>query len=183
LVILKKPFDNIEVLQLAHAMTKKWNVTRQAANRFEDLDRLVCERTAELENLNRTLANEIAEREQAEAALRVSEERLARAFDACPLPTAILHVSDQRIVQVNAALVSAIGKSAEQLAGASFWDACFDLPENFVRATGARLCLGEAIRRHECDLSLQLAIDAADYFGWSRSHFIRALMCWPSSRT
>src|SRR6185436_2703201 len=29
LVILKKPFDNIEVLQLAHALTKKWQVTGQ----------------------------------------------------------------------------------------------------------------------------------------------------------
>ena len=30
LLILKKPFDNIEVTQLAHALTRKWTVTRQA---------------------------------------------------------------------------------------------------------------------------------------------------------
>jgi two-component system cell cycle sensor histidine kinase/response regulator CckA len=151
LVILKKPFDNIEVLQLAHAMTKKWNVTQQATAKFEDLDRLVRERTVELETLNRALAGEIAEREQAEAALRVSEERLARAFDACPLPTAILQVSDQRIVQVNSALVAAIGKSADAIVGAPFWSSCFEIPDEFARATGARLCRGEAIRRHECE--------------------------------
>jgi CheY-like chemotaxis protein len=60
LVILKKPFDNIEVLQLAHAMTKKWRVTRVASARFDDLDRLVRTRTAELELLNGKLAKEIA---------------------------------------------------------------------------------------------------------------------------
>jgi CheY-like chemotaxis protein len=84
LVILKKPFDNIEVLQLAHAMTKKWRVTRVASARFDDLDRLVRTRTAELELLNGKLAKEIGDREEAQAALRLSEERLARAFDACP---------------------------------------------------------------------------------------------------
>ena len=30
LLILKKPFDNIEVLQLAHALTNKWEMGRQA---------------------------------------------------------------------------------------------------------------------------------------------------------
>src|SRR5689334_9325251 len=31
LVILKKPFDNVEVLQLAHTLTRKWALTRQAS--------------------------------------------------------------------------------------------------------------------------------------------------------
>lgn len=31
LVILKKPFDNIELLQLAHALTRKWELSRPAA--------------------------------------------------------------------------------------------------------------------------------------------------------
>ena len=29
ILILKKPFDNVEVLQLAHALTRKWELTRQ----------------------------------------------------------------------------------------------------------------------------------------------------------
>ena len=31
LLVLKKPFDNIEVQQLAHALTKKWLLNQQAA--------------------------------------------------------------------------------------------------------------------------------------------------------
>ena len=41
LVILKKPFDNIEALQLAHALTKKWHVTAEAQLHVETLDRIV----------------------------------------------------------------------------------------------------------------------------------------------
>ena len=41
LVILKKPFDNVEVLQLAHTLTKKWSLTRQANTRMAELDEIV----------------------------------------------------------------------------------------------------------------------------------------------
>jgi two-component system, NtrC family, sensor kinase len=48
LLILKKPFETIEVLQIAHALTQKWILGRQAKLRMDDLDRMVHERTAEL---------------------------------------------------------------------------------------------------------------------------------------
>jgi len=38
LLILKKPFDNIEVIQLAHALTHKWLLSRQAVAKMADLD-------------------------------------------------------------------------------------------------------------------------------------------------
>ncbi|HEX5221376.1 MAG TPA: response regulator [Verrucomicrobiae bacterium] len=37
LLILKKPFDNVEVQQLAHALTKKWYLNRQAALQMAEL--------------------------------------------------------------------------------------------------------------------------------------------------
>ncbi|MBS1854905.1 MAG: PAS domain S-box protein [Acidobacteria bacterium] len=46
-LILKKPFDNIEVIQLAHAMCQKWLASCQVAARMADLDRIVAQRTAE----------------------------------------------------------------------------------------------------------------------------------------
>jgi EAL domain-containing protein (putative c-di-GMP-specific phosphodiesterase class I)/CheY-like chemotaxis protein len=48
LVILKKPFDNIEVLQLADALTHKWRRTRQTKARLADLERTISERNGEL---------------------------------------------------------------------------------------------------------------------------------------
>lgn len=48
LVILKKPFDNIEVIQLAHALTKKWTVSREAKTKRHELERMVQQATEEL---------------------------------------------------------------------------------------------------------------------------------------
>jgi two-component system, sensor histidine kinase and response regulator len=56
LVILKKPFDSIEVLQLAISMTEKWRLYQQAKLRLADLERMVQERTAVLESTNSKLA-------------------------------------------------------------------------------------------------------------------------------
>ncbi|MEX0876250.1 MAG: EAL domain-containing protein [Phycisphaerales bacterium] len=50
LLILKKPFDAIEVLQLATALSEKWDLKRQATLKFGELDRLVEIRTRELEH-------------------------------------------------------------------------------------------------------------------------------------
>ncbi|MBP7934221.1 MAG: hypothetical protein KA354_06185 [Phycisphaerae bacterium] len=38
LLILKKPFDTIEVRQLAEALTAKWALTRKVRARIEDLE-------------------------------------------------------------------------------------------------------------------------------------------------
>ncbi|HEX9048607.1 MAG TPA: histidine kinase dimerization/phospho-acceptor domain-containing protein, partial [Verrucomicrobiae bacterium] len=56
LVILKKLFDNIEVLQLAISMTEKWRLYQQAKLRLEDLEGMVYDRTNQLEQTNRELA-------------------------------------------------------------------------------------------------------------------------------
>ncbi|MCE9658240.1 MAG: response regulator [Burkholderiales bacterium] len=55
LVILKKPFDNIEALQLAHALTEKWRLAREARHRMEDLERMVNDRTRDLQTSNSQL--------------------------------------------------------------------------------------------------------------------------------
>jgi signal transduction histidine kinase len=44
LVVLKKPFDNIEVQQLAHALTKKWMLSHQSALQIAELAQDVVER-------------------------------------------------------------------------------------------------------------------------------------------
>ncbi len=48
LLILKKPFDNIEVRQLAATLTEKWHLLRQNRARVRDLEDTVAARTAEL---------------------------------------------------------------------------------------------------------------------------------------
>jgi diguanylate cyclase (GGDEF)-like protein len=55
LLVLKKPFDNIEVAQLASALTTKWQMTRQAEQKVSRLEAAVQERTNALEVANREL--------------------------------------------------------------------------------------------------------------------------------
>ena len=56
LVILKKPFDSIEVLQLAISMTEKWRLYYQAKLRLDELETMVGQRTLELKKTNNELA-------------------------------------------------------------------------------------------------------------------------------
>ncbi|MFV0445583.1 MAG: EAL domain-containing protein [Planctomycetaceae bacterium] len=55
LLILKKPFDNAEVLQLVHALTHKWVATRESRTTRQELEQLVKRRTAELQQQNNFL--------------------------------------------------------------------------------------------------------------------------------
>lgn len=48
LLILRKPFDDVEVSQLALAMTQKWLVTRQANLKLDEVEELVRVRTNQL---------------------------------------------------------------------------------------------------------------------------------------
>ena len=74
MVLLKKPFDNVEVLQLAHAMNEKWQLNQRVRTQLRDLDDRVRQRTSELASVNERLMREIAEREQAEQALRQAQK-------------------------------------------------------------------------------------------------------------
>ncbi len=69
-LVLKKPFDTIEVLQIAHALAQKWQLSRDVRNQLATLEVRVAERTRDLEVTNSTLRAEIERRRQAEADLR-----------------------------------------------------------------------------------------------------------------
>lgn len=62
LLFLKKPFDNVEVLQLAHALTRKWELNREIQGRLNQLafyDSLtgLPNRTLFLDRLTQTIAS------------------------------------------------------------------------------------------------------------------------------
>jgi diguanylate cyclase len=57
LLILQKPFNGIEALQLATALCWKWDLANKAVGQLHELSRLVEERTAELQRANQQLTN------------------------------------------------------------------------------------------------------------------------------
>ena len=102
-LVLQKPLARIEVLQLAHALTRKWHAAHEARERLAALERSMAARTAELESSN--------------AQLRLSEERFARAFRSSPVPLAIQTLVGQRFVDVNDAFLALTGFSRAELLG------------------------------------------------------------------
>lgn len=55
LLILQKPFNGIEALQLATALCRKWDLANEAVGQLHELSRLVDERTMELQRANQQL--------------------------------------------------------------------------------------------------------------------------------
>jgi PAS domain S-box-containing protein len=115
LLILKKPFDAIEALQVAHAMTKKWELGGQARLRMEDLDRMVREKT-------HALRAEVDERLRVQENLRHTEERFAKAFHASPLPMAIQNCADGCFLDANQSFLELTGHESKELIGRSARD-------------------------------------------------------------
>jgi len=115
LLILKKPFETVEVLQMAHSLSRKRALEYQAKLRMEDLDRMVRERTQELVAANEKLKQEIEERTRAQYALRISEEQFSKAFNASPMPMAIVMCADSKFQAANASFVALSGYTADQL--------------------------------------------------------------------
>jgi len=66
LLVLRKPFDGIEVLQLAHALTRKWILGHAVRQRLDDLEVVVSSRTQALEEANEQLLLQIDQRTRAE---------------------------------------------------------------------------------------------------------------------
>ncbi|MEY2411078.1 MAG: two-component system, NtrC family, sensor kinase [Verrucomicrobiota bacterium] len=69
LVILKKPFDNVEVLQLANALVAKWQSIQQIRSHVSELEERVRERTQAIESAHAKLQAEIEARSKMEAQL------------------------------------------------------------------------------------------------------------------
>ena len=59
-LLLKKPFDYLEILQLANALSTKWRFAQQAKMRMEELEQRVQERTNELQATNYELQAALA---------------------------------------------------------------------------------------------------------------------------
>ncbi|MFN3201275.1 MAG: ATP-binding protein [Bradymonadia bacterium] len=74
LLILKKPFDNIEVMQATLALTRKWTLHRDLLGQLSDLEEAVSDRTNQLQEANEALKQQMEERARVERELRLAQK-------------------------------------------------------------------------------------------------------------
>jgi len=73
-LILKKPFDHIEVRQLATALSRKWSLARQARSKVDELEAEVRARTHTIREAHDRLQREVTQRHRMEAQLRRAQK-------------------------------------------------------------------------------------------------------------
>ncbi|HMG53722.1 MAG TPA: response regulator, partial [Kofleriaceae bacterium] len=73
ILVIKKPFSQVELAQAAHALTTKWRLQRQARVHTDGLEAAVSARTAQLAAANDRLAQQLAWRDRVETDFRVSQ--------------------------------------------------------------------------------------------------------------
>jgi PAS domain S-box-containing protein len=100
LLVLKKPFDKIEVRQLAVALSEKWRLAHEAQSFLDNLEALVRARTSELE--------------KSMARIQASEHQYRLLFDSNP--TSIFTYDDTTLafISVNAAALQHYGYDKEE---------------------------------------------------------------------
>ena len=82
LLILQKPFNSIEVLQLATALCRKWDLAHEVAGQLDELNKQVDKRTAELQGANERLTHRNADLIWIVADLEVAQAEILRQNDA-----------------------------------------------------------------------------------------------------
>ncbi|MCB9879258.1 MAG: response regulator [Planctomycetes bacterium] len=129
LLIVKKPFDHVEILQVACALTHKWNLQQQSRNLLDNLSELVRDRTAELEQARDALLanNEVlrAAKDAADAANRSKTMFLANVSHELRTPmTSIVGYAQELEDRVgdaggsfDAEAITTIRRNAEHLMG------------------------------------------------------------------
>jgi PAS domain S-box-containing protein len=138
LVVLKKPFDNVEVQQLAHVLTRKWELNFQAEMKLEQLEAMVRRRTGELEQAHDSLAR--------------SEERFAKAFLISPVAMGIQSLPDQRFVDVNQGMVRLTGHTRAALVGQGAEDLHLWVDPPQAQSWYRGLATGQAVREREAEV-------------------------------
>ena len=150
LLILKKPFDTIEVLQLANALTEKWRLLQESRTKMVDLDQMVKKRTLELEmsqlaavnimkeaviNREKTerayeeFTREVRERRQLEQQFQEQASLLDKARDAI-----VVRDLEHRITYWNKSAERIYGWSEKEVLGASLPELLYKDQGDFLSA-------------------------------------------------
>ncbi len=109
LLILKKPFDSIEVLQMAHALSEKWSLLQTSRLNLQSLEEKVSTRTVEL-------VTEVKRHVATGEALRRSQQQLSDFFESASV--GLMQIDAQGVIlRVNRAVLHLLGYTLDECIG------------------------------------------------------------------
>ena len=124
ILVIKKPFSEVEIAQAAQALTTKWRLQREARAYLDALEAAVAARTAQLEAANERLAKQLAWRDRVETDIQVSQRLEAvgqlAAGIAHEINNPLQYVGDhlEFVHEATAELLALVGRSRATEAGA-----------------------------------------------------------------
>jgi diguanylate cyclase (GGDEF)-like protein len=142
MLILKKPFDDVEACQLASALSEKWLVTRRAELKLAELEQLVDTRTAELRR--DALRDRLTGLPNRQLLLDQLQQAIARRRQDAAHHFALLFIDFDRFKVVNDSLGHEVGDRllesiAKRLCGATMASTSVTNPPGSSVRTPARL--------------------------------------------
>ncbi len=117
LLMLKKPFDVMELRQLAYALAVKWNL-------INHLQTLVTDRTVTLQTTNLFLQREIIEHEKAQEDLRKERDYIDQIIKGTPAMVVGI-APDGRTTFINPSVSKATGYLPDEIIGKNWWNLLF----------------------------------------------------------
>ncbi|MFO1129750.1 MAG: response regulator, partial [Rickettsiales bacterium] len=131
LIFLKKPFDAIEVKQLALTLVKKWNLYEKSKNYVSDLEREVTKRTRQLKGMVQELLvsrdklkQEVFIRQNAENELSLERDNLRYLLK--NIPDAVLTINAQgEIKLINNSFEKILNKQENEIINRNINDILF----------------------------------------------------------
>jgi signal transduction histidine kinase len=165
LLILKKPFENIEVLQIALSLTQKWNFLQASRAKIEQLDAAVEARTRALKETSRQLF----EAHKLEAVARLANGMAHEVNNPLAVTMASLDFIKEELTRVsstNPELTEAVDACEHALEGAGRIVAIVEAVRGFARTQGGTseslslaVFLNEALSRIQTELPEGIALE------------------------
>lgn len=175
--IIPSTFDNSEqgATLILENVTEKISSHNSLMEHRDRLEVLVQERTKELEESNRFLKKEIADREKAENLLKESEERYKRLYMDSPLGYHIM-TKEGIMLEVNPAWLQTMGYTAEEVIGQPF--------ENFLSLKDKYMLVKEVLGKElidtyhsYCEMIRKDGTTINASFSCNSSHSIKGIDC------
>jgi two-component system, NtrC family, sensor kinase len=117
LLMLKKPFDVMELRQLAYALAVKWNLVNH-------LQTLVTDRTVTLQTTNLFLQREILDHEKAQEDLRKERDYIDQIIKGTPAMVVGI-APDGRTTFINPSVSKSTGYGPDEIIGKNWWRLLF----------------------------------------------------------